>query len=373
MRTSRFRSIVAATALAAAAGAVAHAHDTGKDHGHAPVVAKPFPFIVEKTGPVEVPLAKLPADTKVTGSGYWKFIARRDLAPTPEAAMPHRTKAHGTLIVDPATKNLYWSLVGVGWIGYTNGLSSAWIIQGDAAFNAGTIHGADLLPRKGKAPLVAAADNVSGKLYLTDTTFQTAKALSVPEGAPYTKKNFNPTDAAFVSADEVWFTDGYAQAWVMQVDVDPFAYHGAFYGGKTLSGTPHGITYRREEKSMLVAARPEGLMKRLPLKTGLVDEISGLPPGSTVCDFDVWGDYALAPCLDGENRSAGPIYIINLKKRAVVATLKVKDDLGYADAQHIHDACWYVTGKKGEEKVFVVFTNWNPGGIGAIQLVNIAD
>lgn len=370
MNPTRFQSLLAA-ALFAGAGAPLFAHDAGSAHAHPPVSMKPFPFIVEQDGPVKVAPSRVEPGTKVSGSGYWKFIARRDLTPTPEAAMPSRTRAHNTLIVDKANGNLYWPLVGVGWIGYTNGLSTAWIIKGDPVFDSGMVHGADIWPRPGKAPLVAAADN-SGKLILTDTTFQHAQVLTVPQGAPYNlKKNFAPTDATFVSAKEVWFTDGYAQAWLMPVDVDPFEYQGRFYGGKSLSGTPHGITYRPEEKALLVAARPEGLMKRMPLKDAMVDEIDGLPPGSTVCDFDIWGDYALAPCLDGENKSAGPIYIINLKKRAVVATLRMKDDLGYEDAQHIHDACWYVTGEGDQKKVFVVFTNWNPGGIGTVQLVNL--
>jgi hypothetical protein len=373
MNPTRLRPLLAAATFAVA-GASLFAHDTGAGHEHPAVTAQPFPFVVETKGPVKVAPTKLEPGTKVSGSGYWKFIARRDLTPTPDAAQSSRTRAHGTLIVDQGNGNLYWSLVGVGWIGYTNQLATGWIIKGDSVFDAGTMHGADILPRKGKAPLVAAADNVSGKLYLTDTTFQHAQVLTVPAGAPYNvRKNFNPTDAAFVSAKEVWFTDGYAQAWLMPVDVDPFAYQGSFYGGKKLSGTPHGITFRPEEKSLLVAARPEGLMKRLPLKDRMVDEIDGLPAGSTVCDFDIWGDYALAPCLDGANKSAGPIYIINLKKRAVVATIKAKDDLGYEDAQHIHDACWYVTGKGDQRKVFIVFTNWNPGGIGTLQLVNLPD
>jgi hypothetical protein len=373
MNPTRFRTLIIA-AVFAASGSALRAHDAGVGHEHPVVTAKAFPFIVEQAGPVKVASTKLEPGTRVSGSGYWKFIARRDLTPTPEAAMPSRTKAHNTLIVDKANCNLYWPLVGVGWIGYTNQLAAAWIIKGDSVFDAGTVHGADILQRPGKPPLVAAADNVSGKLYLTDTTFQHAQVLSVPQGAPYNlKKNFAPTDAAFVSSKEVWFTDGYAQAWLMPVNVDPFEYQGRFYGGKTLSGTPHGITYRPEEKSLLVAARPEGLMKRFPLKDGVVDEIDGLPPGSTVCGFDIWGDYALAPCLDGANQSAGPIYIINLKKRAVVATIKAKEDLGYEDAQHIHDACWYVTGKGDKQKVFVVFTNWNPGGIGTLELVNLSE
>jgi hypothetical protein len=37
-------------------------------------------------------------------------------------------------------------------------------------------------------------------------------------------------------------------------------------------------------------------------------------------------------------------------------------DLGYTDAQHIHDAAWYVTGKGRDQEVYLLFTNWNPGG-----------
>ena len=58
---------------------------------------------------------------------------------------------------------------------------------------------------------------------------------------------------------------------------------------------------------------------------------------------------------------------------AIVSTIKPKEDLGYSDAQHIHDAAWYVTGKGGKQEVYIVFTNWNPGGIGALKLVNAPD
>jgi hypothetical protein len=86
---------------------------------------------------------------------------------------------------------------------------------------------------------------------------------------------------------------------------------------------------------------------------------------------DLWGDYALAPCLNGPNNSPGPIYIINLKKKAIVSTIKPKEELGFTAAQHIHDACWYVTGKGSRRELYVLFTNWNPGGVGAVKLVSL--
>ena len=36
-----------------------------------------------------------------------------------------------------------------------------------------------------------------------------------------------------------------------------------------------------------------------------------------MCDVDLWGDYALAPCLNGPDGSPGPVYILDLKKRVI--------------------------------------------------------
>jgi hypothetical protein len=365
--------LLMATALLAAP---AWAHDAadGKPHSHDVTDATPLPFVVEKKGPVSVPRLDKAAGLQVSGQGYWKFVAARDLTPVPAEAMPRLKGAHGTIIVDKAADVVYWGLAKVGWIGFSNKLTKSWIVQGDATFTNGNLHGGDLLPRRGKTPLIAAADNVSGKTYLTDTTFQHADVLPMPEGDPYAdKKGFAPTDVAFVDGRELWVTDGYGKAWFMPADVSPLKYQGKFFGGKPFSGTPHGISYDAVGKALIVSARPEGQIKRFGLKQKNVQDIAGLPAGSTVCDVDIWGDYALAPCLDGPNKSSGPIYIINLKKRAVVSTIKVKDELGYADALHIHDAAWYVTGRGRPQEVYIVFTNWNPGGVGAIKLVNIPD
>jgi hypothetical protein len=56
-----------------------------------------------------------------------------------------------------------------------------------------------------------------------------------------------------------------------------------------------------------------------------------------------------------------------------VSILRPKVDLGFSEAQHIHDACWYVSGKGRQRELYVLFTNWNPGGVGALKLVGAAD
>ena len=178
---------------------------------------------------------------------------------------------------------------------------------------------------------------------------------------------------AFANSNELWITDGYGKAWFTAADVSPLKYRGMFFGGKSFSQTPHGITLDPHDHSLLLSARPEGQIKRFDPVSEQVTQIASLPVGSTICDLDIWGDYALAPCLDGPNKTPGPIYIINLKKRTIVAAIKPKEDLGYTDAQHIHDAAWYVTGSGRDQEVYIVFTNWNPGGVGALKLVNVAE
>lgn len=376
MHPKSFTPLFAAAVVALSAAPLASAHDVAGGHPGEAVTAKPLPVVVEKKGPIRAPKAtQIAPGMPISGAGFWKFVPARDLTPVPAAAMPKLKGAHGTIIVDKASDQVFWGLEGVGWIGFSNHLTASWIVAGDPAFAHGNLHGADILPRKGQLPLVVVADNNDGEVYLTDTSFQHAETLRVPEVEPYAdKKGFAPTDAAFVSKDEIWVTDGYGKAYFMPAAPGPFHYTGKYYGGKKISNTPHGITYDPRDKTLLISARPEAQVKRWDRAHEEFTDIAGLPPGSTVCDVDLWGDYALAPCLDGNGKNVpGPIYIINLKTKSIAATIKPKEDLGYADAQHIHDAAWYVTGKGSKQEVYILFTNWNPGGVGALKLVNVAD
>ncbi len=370
----RPRTVLLAVSLTAALALTSvRAHDPGAPHTHEPAVAVAMSFQTEWKGPVKVAkTAALPAGTGVTGQGYWRFVAAQDRMPVPPDALPKLKGAHGTLVVDASTDTVYWGLQEVGWIGFTDRLKRSAVLPQDPAFRAGNLHGADLLVRRGQAPLLAAADNVQGEVYLSDLSLANPRVLKTPAVEPYADgKGYAPTDVAFEGKRRVWVTDGYGKAWFMPAGVDPFAFEGEAFGGKSFSGTPHGITYDPKTHHLIVSARPEGLLKTWDPKGRVLRSIDGLPPGSTVCDVDVWGDYALAPCLDGAEKTPGPIYVVNLRKKAVVATLRPKLDLGYAEAQHIHDACWYVTGKGSKREVYVLFTSWNPGGVGALRLVNL--
>lgn len=354
----------------ASSGRVA-AHEVAKPSA-GPQPASPMAFVVDQKGPVKVAGAKVKrSDVQVSGQGYWTFTPVVGAVPVPVGALPLIKGAHGTVIVDQEKDVVYWGLENVGWVGFGDRLRKSWVVEGDPAFKKGNLHGADIMGRKGKGPLVAAADNAEGEVYVSDTTFQKASKVRIPPGGPYADgKGYAPTDVAFGAGGTLWVTDGYGKAYFMSADVEPLRFRGDFQGGKKMSGTPHGITWDPGTGDLLVSARPEAQVHVWSPKSKGFLENNQLPAGSTVCDVDVWGDYVLAACLDGPKGTPGPLYVIDKKRRVILSTIKPKEELGYEYAQHLHDACWYVTGTGSSREVYIVFTAWNPGGIGALKLVN---
>ncbi len=366
IRAAAFALLCSATAT--------FAHDSAEPHSNGvPVPVNPMPIVVEKSGPVAAP-ARLAGRPAFSGQGFWKFVAATDAVPVPPQAMAELKGAHGTLIVDAGQDVVYWGLRHVGWVGFSNQLRNSWVVRGDVAFAQNNLHGADILPRKGKLPLIAAADNEGDKVYLTDTTFLNPQILTRPHIGPYADgKNYHPTDVAFAGRNRLFITDGYGRDYFMPAMVEPFAFEEKIYGGPGFSHTPHGITYDPKSKDILVSARPEGQLKRWSISKEQVLEIGALPPGTLLCDVDMWGDYALAACLDGAKQKPGPLMILNLKTKSIASILRPKEDLGYAFADHMHDACWYIRKSGRSTEVYVIFTAWNPGGIGALKLVNLPD
>lgn len=347
----------------------------GPSASQAEVSALRLPTVLEREGPVTAPSpSKTSAGLKVSGQGFWTFAATEGVLPIPEEAKPFVKGAHATIVVDAPRDTVYWGLKKVGWVAFSQRLTQSRVVKGDPVYASGNLHGADLLYREGQLPLVAVADDEQSAVYLSDTTFEHPTRLDWPQGGPYqSKKDYHPTDVAFLGGNQLVVGDGYGQAYLMPGTVEPFAYQGIFEGGKVLSKTPHGITYDSATKTLLISARPEAQIKRWSIAQGRVVEVLSLPPGSTVCDVDVWGDYAVAPCLDGPSQTPGPIYIVNLKKHAIVSTIRPKTDLGFSEARHLHDAAWYFMPNGGKKELCILFTFWNPGGIGAIKLVDARD
>ena len=371
MKTKTFLVACIAWALAIT---TPRAHDTGIPHDDTSPPVQPWPFKPESKGPVKAPellKEKVPA----SGQGFWKFAAVTNAVPVPAAAQPHLVRAHGTVVFDAKNDTVYFATKRTGWIAFSNQLRDSWIVSGDAAFTSNNVHGADIFPRRGKPALIAAADDEGHKVYLTDTTFLHPRILTRPVEGSFARTNvpYRPTDVAFVNSKQLFITDGYGSGQFMSAATEPFAYEPGIFGGHEFSKTPHGITFDSKDKNLLVSARPEGQLKRWSIQEKKVLEIGALPAGTLLCDVDLWGDYALAACLDGPNKTPGPLMIVNLKTQTLVSIIKPKEDLGYAFADHIHDACWYVHKHGGRTDVYLIFTAWNPGGIGALKLVNVEE
>ena len=317
---------------------------------------------------------------RTSGQGAWTFMAVTNVLPIPAEAQHAVKGAHGTLIADSDRDTVYWGLQGVGWIAFSNNLTESWVVKGDPRLAEGNLHGAELIKRpKGQLPLVAAADNVKHRVFVSDTTFTNVGILGYPtnSGKYANASQFNPTDATWVGTQRFWVTDGYGEGWISEARTSPLDYTGLMFGGHSLSQTPHGVTYDPATKNLIVSARPEGKFVLWDLKNNAVVRTQALPgievngklSVPTVCDLELWGDYAVAPCLDGPGGTPGPIYILNRKRWEIVSIVAPKAELGFTLAQHIHDATLYE--HKGH--LWLLFTNWNPGGIGAAELVRVTD
>ena len=355
------------------------AHDG--DETNQPTILLPVRTVTEAQAPVK-PLITVSRSSgaRISGQGAWTFLARTNVLPIPPEARWAIKGAHGTIIVDDGHDTVYWGLQGVGWIAFSNNLTESWVVRGDPKLAEGNLHGAELIQRPGgQLPLVAAADNVKHRVFVSDTSFTNVQVLGYPanSGKYANEGQFKPTDATWVSPQRFWVTDGYGEGWVSEAKTEPLDYTGLMFGGHSLSQTPHGVTYDPETKDLIVSARPEGRLVFWSLSKHVIEathslptgELNGKPSMPTVCDLELWGKYAIAPCLDGPGGIPGPIYILNRKQWVIVSVVAPKTELGFADARHIHDATLY----EHRGHLWLLFTNWNPGGIGAAELARVTD
>jgi hypothetical protein len=341
----------------------------------------PVRIVTEQKPPVKPLITVLRSSgVPTSGQGAWTFVAVTNVLPIPAEAKGAVKGAHGTIIVNADCDTVYWGLSGVGWIAFSNNLTESWVVKGDPKLAEGNLHGAGLIKRaKGELPWVAAADNVKHRVFVSDTAFTNVQILGYPtnSGKYANASLFKPTDATWVSTERFWVTDGYGEGWIAEATTSPLDYTGLIFGGHSLSQTPHGVTYHPTRKHLIVSARPEGKFVLWNLKRNAVvethglpaTELNGKPSAPTVCDLELWGDYAVVPCLDGPGGTPGPIYILNQERWEIVSIVAPKAELGFTDAQHIHDATLY----EHNGRLWLLFTNWNPGGIGAAELVHVAD
>ena len=214
----------------------------------------PVRIVTEQKPPVE-PMITVSRSGGVptSGQGAWTFMAVTNVLPIPAEAKGAVKGAHGTIIVDSDRDTVYWGLERVGWIAFSNNLTESRVVKGDPKLAEGNIHGADLIKRpKGQLPLVAAADNVKHRVFVSDSSFANVQILGCPtKSGKYTDAaQFKPTDATWVSTERFWVTDGYGEGWISEATTSPLDYTGLMFGGHGLSQTPHGVTYDPTSKGL---------------------------------------------------------------------------------------------------------------------------
>src|ERR1017187_6536099 len=162
----------------------------------------PVRIVTEQKPPVKPKITvSKSSGVRISGQGAWTFMAVTNVLPIPAEAQWAVKGAHGTLIADTDRDTVYWGLQGVGWIAFSNNLTESWVVKGDPRLAEGNLHGAELIKRpKGQLPLVAAADNVKHRVFVSDTPFTNVGILGYPTNSgKYTNASqFNPTDATWV-------------------------------------------------------------------------------------------------------------------------------------------------------------------------------
>src|ERR1017187_4123363 len=269
MKIQLILSVVAMLPLFGAA-----AHEVHRTNGA--TLLLPVRIVTEQKPPLKPKITvSKSSGVRTSGQGAWTFMAVTNVLPIPAKAQHAVKGAHGTLIADSDRDTVYWGLQGVGWIAFSNSLTESWVVKGDPKLAEGNIHGAELIKRpKGQLPLVAAADNVKHRVFVSDTSFTNVQTLGYPANSgKYTNASqFNPTDATWVNTKRFWVTDGYGEGWISEATTSPLDYTGLMFGGHALSQTPHGVTYDPRSEELIVSARPEGKFVLWSLKSNAIAE-----------------------------------------------------------------------------------------------------
>ncbi|MFN8391652.1 MAG: hypothetical protein U0136_15290 [Bdellovibrionota bacterium] len=147
------------------------------------------------------------------------------------------------------------------------------------------------------------------------------------------------------------------------------------FGGKGgsdkpgLLGTGHSGSIREEggQTFVDVADRAHFQRERFTLDGKHVATLQ-LPEGSLVCNIFYDGDWAVASCLDGPDRSKGaPIYI--MYKDKIVHTLIAREEFGLSNFTHIHGAAIRIVEQTPGKIVLALRAQaWNPGGVAGWKL-----
>jgi hypothetical protein len=303
-----------------------------------------------------------------SGAAPFSFIHRGDLHTLPASVLEREPSLHGGFAADrrPGFGHLYYGMPGCGILRIDPDLRRQELIPLPERLGPLSFHSTRLGQIGGSWRLILPANNdalvaVVGLDGALDFT------LSRPEFEPYRTAVFAPTDAV-LAGGRLFVADGYGANYILSADPARRAWSG-FFGGKTEDpaengkfATAHGLGVHPEHPHrLLIADRPSSRVQVHTLKGDFVAS-HALPAGAWPCgiDFLLWEGRWLGVigCLrDPVKDRPAPIYIVDAATFEVLSTIRPKEELGVAPAQHIHNVVFHVH----QGQLTLVCQSWNPG------------
>jgi hypothetical protein len=314
---------------------------------------------------------------KTSGQAPFKFSYCEDLHTLPVKAQSCEVNLHGGFAVDRETGgHIYYGMPGCGLMRISPDLTAQHVIELPSDLKPINFHSTKICTFDGKRRLVMAA-NGDAKVVVLSLEGQVDFVLARPEFEEYQNKEtpFNPTDTAIVH-NHVYVADGYGANYISRASLSTGKWTGIF-GGKTGDpnepgkfGTAHGLNPTPDGRHLSIADRPHARFE-LFSHDGHFHSAHSIPAGSKPCgiDFLEWKGrhYALVGSLDDPQPvRPAPIYVLDAETYDVVSTIRPKEELGVALADHIHNTIWYPY----NGGLYLICQAWNPGYYFVLELVN---
>jgi len=324
----------------------------------------------------------------VTGHGDLTFRVLHTRSLLPDTAQAVLENAHGGFAVDrrEGTGQTYFALPGAGILRISADLDSVRLLDTPDALTDANLHNTTIWYGERGGAYLSFPSNNANRVYTTTLDGELVHVLSPPpsdhtfaedsvntffrEGGP-----FVPTDVERLG-DRLYVTTGYSDLdYVLAGEIQSSAAGGErevevqwsdlAFGGKGTApgqfGTGHGIT--QNDDHLHVSDRPHAEVDEFDSEGEYLSTLD-LPEGSYPCDIDFGETYAVVASLNAPDRSRGaPIYL--LREKEVVSTIRIKDDLGLENFQHIHNAVL----REIDDRLYIIAQAWNPGDFVILEQV----
>ncbi len=306
---------------------------------------------------------------KQSGQAPLAFAYRDDLHTVPAQAVGCEIDLHGGFAIDrrPGAGHIYYGMPGCGLVRVDPALRRQELIRLPDELTPLNFHSTKMGVFDGKWRLFLPA-NSAAMVAVVSLDGALDFVLPRPEFEAYQDISvaFNPTDTV-LDGNELFVADGYGANYISAADVTTRRWT-RFFGGKVDSPgvdgkftTAHGINRSPAGDHLIIADRPNSRIQHHGMD-GHFMASHMLPAGAWPCGIDFieyeGRAYAVVGSLrdPAEGRPA-PIYILDAETYEVLSTIRPKEELGVAPAQHLHNVVWHVHGGR----LYLVCQSWNPG------------